>query len=84
MPKQPDSNPTEPQDSTLRARLEPLRGQDPIVDQMLSQNLPLTREMWMSMNYLDPNPEDENWTSAHEADVPEPFQNPEYLSVEKG
>lgn len=47
---------------------------------MLTHNMPLTRETWMALNYLDPNPEGEEWTAEHEADVPEPFQNKELLN----
>jgi hypothetical protein len=42
---------------------------------MIQDGLPLTREKWISMNYMGQPPEP--WTAEHEAEVPEPFQNPQ-------
>lgn len=39
---------------------------------MINNGLPLTREKWISMNYLGHPPDP--WTDEHEAEVPEPFQ----------
>jgi hypothetical protein len=39
---------------------------------MIENNLPLTREQWISLNYLGHAPEP--WTVEHESEVPAPFQ----------
>ena len=46
--------------------------QSPTLAYMIENNLPLTREQWMSMNYLGHPPEE--WTDAHEAEVPAVFR----------
>jgi hypothetical protein len=45
---------------------------DPVLAYMIKKGLPLTREKWISMNYLGHPPEP--WTDGHEAEVPTPFQ----------
>lgn len=44
----------------------------PTLEHMINNGLPLTREKWISMNYLGHPPDP--WTDEHEAEVPEPFQ----------
>ena len=44
----------------------------PTLKRMIKEGLPLTREKWISMNYLGHPPEP--WTDEHEAEVPPPFQ----------
>jgi hypothetical protein len=62
MATQPQTDPR-----LLRAAQE-----SPTLEYMLEKGLPLTREQWISMNYLGHPPEP--WTAEHEATVPEPFQ----------
>ena len=45
----------------------------PTLTYMIKNGLPLTREKWISMNYLGHPPEP--WTDEHEAEVPTPFQH---------
>jgi hypothetical protein len=47
---------------------------DGILRHMIRAGVPLTREKWLSMNYLGHPPQP--WTSEHEAEVPEPFRRP--------
>ena len=44
----------------------------PTLEYMIKNGIPLTREKWISMNYLGHPPEP--WTAEHEADVPEPWR----------
>lgn len=44
----------------------------PTLKYMLEHNIPLTREKWISINYLGHPPEP--WTDEHEAEVPMPFR----------
>jgi hypothetical protein len=44
----------------------------PTLAYMIKNGLPLTREKWISMNYMGRPPAE--WTAEHEAEVPEPFQ----------
>jgi hypothetical protein len=44
----------------------------PTLKHMIKNGLPLTREKFISMNYLGHPPEP--WTDEHEAELPEPFQ----------
>jgi hypothetical protein len=44
----------------------------PTLAHMINNGLPLTREQWISMNYLGHPPEP--WTAEHEAEVPAPFR----------
>jgi hypothetical protein len=48
----------------------------PTLKYMLSHGMPVTREAWISMNYLGHPPDP--WTDEHEAEVPEPLQLPEH------
>jgi len=41
---------------------------------MIRTGAPLTREKWISMNYMGHPPEP--WTSEAESEVPEPFRRP--------
>jgi len=51
---------------------------------MLRKNLPLNRDTWMALNYFGEEPEGDQWTAQHEAEVPKPFQNPDLLRAEPG
>jgi hypothetical protein len=44
----------------------------PTLAYMIKNNLPLTREQWISMNYLGHPPEP--WTAEHEYELPRSFQ----------
>lgn len=45
--------------------------QSPTLRYMIEHKLPLTREQWISLNYMGHPPEP--WTAEHEAEVPTPF-----------
>lgn len=47
---------------------------DGILRRMIREHLPLTREKWISMNWLGHPPHP--WTAEHEEEVPEPFKKP--------
>jgi hypothetical protein len=44
---------------------------------MIKNDLPLTREKWMAMNYLGDPPKP--WTAEHEAEVPEPWRHERHI-----
>jgi hypothetical protein len=57
-------------------QLKEIAKHDGVLADMIERDLPLTREGWISMNYLGHPPD--QWTDEHEAEVPEPFQlNPQ-------
>jgi hypothetical protein len=45
----------------------------PTLAYMIKNGLPLTREKWISMNYMGHPPEP--WTAEHEAEVPAPWRD---------
>jgi len=65
--------------SALRAELERLCGvcYDPILDQMLKHDLPLTREVYVGLAWGHERPKGDDWTAEHEGELPEPFQTNE-------
>jgi len=59
--------------ATTRSELEPFRQGDSVLDHMLSQNMPLTREQYISLAHAGRPPEP--WTMEHESEIPEPLQD---------
>jgi len=45
----------------------------PTLAYMIKHGIPLTREKWISMNYMGQPPEP--WTAEHEGEVPEPWRD---------
>lgn len=58
-----------------REELEPHAG-DPVVRHMLDNNIPLTREKYLTYAYGADLPAPEEWNHEHEAGLPEPFRDP--------
>ena len=57
---------------TSREELQTLAGTDPVLELMLLENKPLTRETYLAMAYPDNLPSE--FPAELEADLPEPFQ----------
>jgi hypothetical protein len=60
-------------DAKLRAELIRLNKifPDCVVERMLEHNLPLTREVYIGLNWGKTPKE---WTAEHEGEIPDPFQ----------
>lgn len=74
MPKPPEtpsgSTPLDPNSSEFRR----LIGSYPVLEFMLAKGIPLTRESYIALNWLEGI---EEWTSEHEDDLPPPFRRRE-------
>ncbi len=66
--------------SMQQAELARLRGTDPVLDGMMRRKEPLTRDMYLALNYGPDLPVP--WTAEHEAEVPAPFQD--WSQVQQG
>ena len=64
-----------------KAHAEYQAGGDEVLGQMIAGNMPLTRDMYLSLAYGDHMPDP--WTADHEAQLPEMFQDPSKLQQQE-